>query len=59
MGLPDILTVEQLADYLGVPAATVYRWNYVGTGPRRLTVGRHVRYRRADVELWLESCETS
>ena len=53
MGHPDILTVQELADYLAVPAATVYRWNYLGTGPKRIVVGRYVRYRRCDVERWL------
>jgi excisionase family DNA binding protein len=53
MGLPELLTVEQLAELLGVPVATVYRWNYLGTGPQRLAIGRHVRYRLSDVEAWL------
>ena len=55
MELPELLSVRQLADYLDVPAATVYRWNYLGTGPQRIVVGRHVRYRRRDVERWLTS----
>jgi excisionase family DNA binding protein len=53
--LPELLSVRQLADYLDVPAATVYRWNYLGTAPQRIVVGRHVRYRRSDVERWLTS----
>lgn len=46
---------EQLAEYLGVPLATVYRWRTRGGGPRGVKVGRHVRYRDRDVEAWLES----
>ncbi len=49
----ELLSVEQLAELLGVPVATVYRWNYLGTGPQRLAIGRHVRYRLSDVEAWL------
>ena len=45
---------EWLAKYLGVPLATVYRMNSNGTGPRRIRVGKHVRYRRADVDAWLD-----
>jgi predicted DNA-binding transcriptional regulator AlpA len=30
----------------------VYRWNSDGTGPRRLKIGKHVRYRLVDVEAW-------
>lgn len=50
-----LLTPEDLAELAGVPLATVYTWNYRGTGPRRLRVGRHVRFRREDVERWLET----
>ncbi len=46
---------ETLADYLDVPVRTVYSWNHSGTGPRPIRVGKHVRYRRADVEAWLEA----
>ncbi|MEU8676797.1 helix-turn-helix domain-containing protein [Streptomyces sp. NPDC048560] len=43
-----------LAEYLGVPLKTVYRWNHTGTGPKPCPVGRHVRYRPTDVEAWLD-----
>lgn len=46
---------EGLADYLGIPLATVYQMNSRGTGPRRIRVGKHVRYRKTDVDAWLES----
>lgn len=44
---------RDLAEYLQVPLGTVYRWNSMGGGPPVLRVGRHVRYRPADVERWL------
>lgn len=44
----------ELAEYLGVPVATVYKWNHLGTGPRFLRIGKHVRYRPSDVASWLE-----
>ncbi len=49
-----LMTVEDVATYLAVPIASVYAWNYRGTGPRRMRVGKHVRYRQADVDAWLE-----
>jgi len=49
------LSIEDFARELGVPIATVYAWRHKGTGPRGIKVGRHVRYRRRDVERWLES----
>ncbi len=50
-----LLSAEDLAQYFGVPLATVYAWNSRGTGPRRVRVGRHVRYRTSDVERWLDA----
>lgn len=56
VALGDVLmSPQQLADYLGVPLATVYRWRSASTGPRGLKVGKHVRYRQADVAAWLET----
>lgn len=49
------LSPEALSRYVDVPLQTVYGWNSKGTGPRRSRVGRHVRYRLADVDAWLES----
>ena len=50
-----LLTINEVADLLGVPVATIYRWRHVGDGPPGYRIGRHVRYRRLDVETWLES----
>ena len=50
-----LLSPQQLAEYLGVPLATVYRWRCEGTGPRGIKVGKHVRYRQRDVEAWLDT----
>jgi excisionase family DNA binding protein len=51
----ELLSPAELAAYLGVPLGTIYGWRYRGEGPEGLSVGRHVRYRRTDVEAWLES----
>jgi excisionase family DNA binding protein len=47
-----LLTIVDLSEMLGVPVDTLYGWRHRGQGYR---VGRHVRYRRAHVEAWLES----
>jgi len=53
--VPDnLLSPAELADYLNVPIATVYRWRSRGDGPPGIRVGRHVRYRREAVEKWLD-----
>lgn len=50
-----LLTVEQLAAVVGVPAQTVYKWSAAGTGPRRLRVGKYIRFRASDVREWLDN----
>jgi len=50
----NLMTVPEVATYLGVPVATVYAWNSRGLGPRRFHVGKYVRYRRSDVDTWLD-----
>lgn len=52
----DLLSPTQLADLLAVPVATVYRWRSAGSGPRGHRIGKHVRFRMADVEAWLDAC---
>ncbi len=46
------LTVEDFARREQVPVATVYTWNSLGIAPPRIKIGRHVRYRLADVIEW-------
>ena len=50
LGSPD-----EVAEHLGIPLRTLAQWRHEGTGPRYLRVGRHVRYRWADVEQWLDA----
>ena len=52
--MESLMTTEQLAEFLKVPLATLYQWRHKGTGPKGIKVGKHVRYRRGDVEAWLE-----
>ena len=51
-----LITADELGEALGVPKATLYAWRYRGEGPPSLKVGRHLRYRAADVEEWLDTC---
>ncbi len=54
MSTDKLLSAQDLADYVGVPLATLYQWRSKGTGPRGIRVGKHVRFRSRDVEVWLE-----
>jgi excisionase family DNA binding protein len=49
----DLLTLHEVADLLRVPEATLRYWRHCNTGPDSYKVGRHIRYRRRDVQAWL------
>jgi excisionase family DNA binding protein len=49
-----LMTIADLSMMLGVPIDTLNGWRHRGDGPRGYRVGRHVRYRRSSVEVWLE-----
>lgn len=51
---PRLWTAEDVADYLGVPLATLYQWRNLGTGPSAYRVGRHLRYEPSAVKAWLD-----
>jgi excisionase family DNA binding protein len=53
-----LLTQQQLADYLGVSVPTIQRWRRQGTGPPFLLLGTRPRYRRAQVDAWLDEQAT-
>lgn len=53
-GVDEFLTERELADLLKVTVGTVRRWRREATGPPVLWAGGRPRYRRADVDAWLE-----
>ncbi len=48
-----LVSLQEVAEYLGVPAGTIYGWRYRREGPKGFKVGQAVRYRWSDVERWL------
>ena len=51
---PDWLTLGQAAKYLGVAQSTIRKWSDVGKLPAFYTPGGHRRYRRMDLDTFLE-----
>ena len=51
---PDWLTLGQAAKFLGVAQSTIRKWSDQGRVPAFYTPGRHRRYRRRDLEAFLE-----
>ena len=51
-----LLSIREVAEWLQIPVQTLYQWRYRREGPPTLKIGKHLRYRAADVEAWLETC---
>jgi excisionase family DNA binding protein len=51
---PDWLTLGQAAKYLGVAQSTIRKWSDQGRVATFYTPGGHRRYRRSDLEMFLE-----
>lgn len=49
-----LATPVEVSEFLGVPVATLYQWRHRGIGPKVHKLGRHLRYRWAEVEAWVD-----
>lgn len=47
-------TIQDLAEFLGVPVNTLYQWRSKGYGPTGRRIGKYVRYRPEDVHAWID-----
>jgi excisionase family DNA binding protein len=52
-GLEQLISIDELSEYLGVPVKTIYDWRLTGNGPCAIRVGRHLKYAVSDVRDWL------
>ncbi|MBG0818187.1 helix-turn-helix domain-containing protein [Planomonospora sp. ID82291] len=46
-------TVEEVAEYLGVPVGTLYQWRCKRIGPPGRRIGKYLRYLPEDVYAWV------
>jgi excisionase family DNA binding protein len=49
----EMLSLQEACRLLRVPEGTLRYWRHLGSGPRSFKIGRHVRYWRTDLTLWL------
>ncbi len=57
MEFSELWTIEEVANYLGVPKQTIYCWRTSGYGPQGFRVGKHLRWRAATVIAWTVEME--
>lgn len=52
----QLMSIEELAAYLQVSVQTIYGWRHrrEGLGTAAMKVGRALRWRRSQVDAWLE-----
>ena len=51
----ELLTMQEAADVVRVPVATLRYWRHLGTGPRSFRLGRRVLYRTNDLHEWINA----
>lgn len=51
----ELLTLNEVAEILRTPPATLRYWRHLGTGPDSFRLGRRVMYRRDDLDNWVTS----
>lgn len=50
-----LLTIDEAADLLRAPVATLRYWRHLGTGPHSFRLGRRVLYRYTDLVTWVNN----
>lgn len=48
------LTIDDLCELLTVSPKTVHSWRHRGVGPTSFKAGKHVRFKRSDIDAWME-----
>jgi len=49
------LTTRQAAEFLQVKETTLEQWRWNGKGPRFIKMGRSCRYRKTDLDAFIEA----
>ncbi len=49
-----LMTLAEVADYLGLSRGSLYQRRHIGNAPRGFRVGASLRFRRSEVDQWLE-----
>ena len=52
--MDPLLTLDEAAERLRRPPATLRFWRHKGIGPKSFKLGRGVVYRESDLEAWVE-----
>lgn len=48
------MTIGEVSEFLQIPVGTLYQWRSQMRGPAALRMGKHVRYPKTSLRLWLQ-----
>jgi excisionase family DNA binding protein len=48
-----LMTIDEVAEYTRLSKSTLYKLGSQGRGPKAARLGKHLRFRRSDVEAWI------
>ena len=51
----EVMTTIEAAEYVGLKKPTMERFRFLGQGPAYCKLGGAVRYRKKDLDAWLDS----
>ena len=52
--ITGVMTEPETAEHIGISLSGLRKWRNDGRGPAYVRLGRLIRYRRTDIEEWLE-----
>lgn len=55
--VPNLLKAVEAAQYLRQKPSTLAHWRHLRQGPKHFKLGKHVMYRRAELDRWIEEQE--
>lgn len=50
-----LLSTKELSEYLGIAVSTIIEYRMNNSGPIYVKLGHLVRYKKSDVDAWIES----
>lgn len=53
--MSELLNIQEAAEMLSTTKRSMYELRYRGLGPQAVKIGRELRYRRSDVQQYLDS----
>ncbi len=52
--MTELVNEREAAAFLGKPQRTLGQWRYLGRGPAYIRIEGHIRYRRSDLDAYID-----